>query len=141
MNCRVVSRISHLFLSVAMIMLMGLRVVPHHHYKCGNAELLSLETVHFGFGECSECKHHDCGEEHGNSGEQCRDATLLYYRAAGNDELAVKKLPAPMLFAGLLSQVAITDVPSARQEWYDIHVFRHPSRVLSSFALRGPPVA
>ena len=137
----VMSRISHILMLVAMFMLMGMRVVPHHHSECTTIATGPLPALHFCFGECVECERHDCSEEHNNSGELCYDASLLYYRAADQDAISIKKQSSSLLFAVFLLPVRMTDVLYEKHEWYDIHVFRHSVPVYSLQVLRGPPVA
>ena len=54
----ILRKIAYTSVLMAMALLMGERIVPHHHCDesaiPGNA---SVGTIHFGYGECEECEH------------------------------------------------------------------------------------
>jgi hypothetical protein len=127
-------KISYMSVLVAIIMLMGLRAMPHHHCECGTGV---ISTVHFGFDDCA---HHGCGEEDEHTGMLCYDASLFYHRLANDDTFVAKKFCTPLQFFVLWNMPVQVAVPSMPQLWYCSEEFAPSERDISSLALRGPPV-
>ena len=131
-------KISYISVLVAIIMLMGMRVMPHHHCECSTGV---ISSVHFGFDDCDECTHHGCGEEDEHAGMLCYDASLFYHRFADDDTYIVKKFCTPLQFFVLWNMPVLADVPTMPLHWCCSGELVPPERSICSFALRGPPVA
>ena len=81
-------RISYIMVLLAMVLYVGLRIVPHHHCLCND-----VQETHVGFGECGDChhSHHDEGDasEHPHSTLQCCNG--LQFCRCSEDEILVEK--------------------------------------------------
>lgn len=81
-------RISYITVLLAMVLYVGLRIVPHHHCLCND-----VQETHVGFGECGDCHHSHHGEddasEHRHSTLQCCNA--LQFCRCSEDEILVEK--------------------------------------------------
>lgn len=131
-------KISYLFMLVAISMLMGVRVMPHHHCGCSTADVAS---IHFGITGCDKCEHHGCDEEEEHSGKLCYDASLFCFRPAGDDTFVAKKPFSPIQFIALPDISALADMPAVKPQWSEFWEHTPPEREFSTLALRGPPAA
>lgn len=125
----------------AFIMLVGARVVPHHH--CGGASLSGGTAVatHFGYGVCEECSHSRCCGGHEHDSSRCCDDTEYYSRQAGDEEeLCLKTfVQQPLCIASLPSvQFCNLFVKSPVRLFYNLKI---PDRGVTFVPLRAPPVA
>lgn len=86
-------KIAYFAVLMAFVLLMGERSVPHHH--CGEGLACcnhQAGAIHFGYGECEECGHGECGHSHeGTDGGICCSESLLYFRMPGSDTQVEKK--------------------------------------------------
>ena len=131
-------KIAYILVLMAFAVLMGERVVPHHH--CGEGFLCGTETaeIHFGYGECG---HSHCDDGHSHDEERCCDE-VEYYSRPSDDETDVCKailVHHPVYFA-LLSQSSQCPVGGAVLV-ENCYILKIPDRGVSSASLRAPPVA
>lgn len=84
----ILRKIAYMLVLIAMVLLMGEMLVPHHHCVEMTAGV-GVESVHFGYGDCKECD--GCESEHSHSGDSCCDDTQLYFRSVGEDSHLDKK--------------------------------------------------
>ncbi|MBR3915506.1 MAG: hypothetical protein IKJ49_00030 [Bacteroidaceae bacterium] len=131
-------KISYMLMLMAISMLMGMRVMPHHHCGCSTADVAS---IHFGITECDKCEHHGCDEEEEHSGRLCYDASLFYFRLASDDTFVAKKSIFPIQLIALLNISALADMPAVKLQWSEFREHTPPEQELSTLALRGPPAA
>lgn len=128
---------AYLVVLMAMILLMGERLVPHHH--CGEGSHVT-ETIHFGFGECHECEHAHTEDDHAHSEEQCCDDSQPLFRIADGDSNPVKKVLEPCDDSFILPEPQL--LASHTFSSFSCHCrFKIPDRSAPYTALRAPPVA
>lgn len=134
-------KISYSVMLVATLLLMGVRLIPHHHCECIPDTIAHTRPIHFGLEDCDDCQNHGCSDRHGHSGKICHDASLFYNRVADDITFVAKKALQLPLYGDISVSSGISDMPVVRFEWYDIHAFKYYERYFSLHALRGPPAA
>lgn len=123
---------------MAMILLMGERIVPHHH--CGEGASVA-GAVHFGYGECSECEHMHHGHSHTHTEEHCCDDSEYYSRQSSNEtEFGKKFLPQPLVCLAVVLLLPIQQ-PQRASLYSDSYILKIPDRGVCCPSLRAPPVA
>ena len=128
---------------VAFAVLMGERIVPHHHcgedLPAGNV----VAVTHFGYGECGECEHAHGADGHGHEHdeEQCCGDTEFYTRQSDNGPDLIKKaLLQPLISIAVPSLLSASPQYSNSDEEF-LYILRIPDRGTMSASLRAPPVA
>ncbi len=135
-------RISFLFVLTAVILLVGVRSMPHHH---GCVTLSSGEVVavtHFGYGHCDDCEHSHCSDTHthDHEREQCCDDTEYYSRL--NDkgpELGKKSFVQPLVCIAV-PQFVLAPQPGNASLGGSFYILKIPDRGVTFSPLRAPPV-
>ena len=128
---------------MAMMLLMGERLVPHHHCEgCSVSYGSVAETIHFGFGECEECEHAHCGHSHDHTDGDCCDGSQQYFRIADNNVQLDKKPVVPLYSLYLLQPELQLQSPGHTRSYNTFHYrLRIPDVTVLHAALRAPPVA
>ena len=129
---------AYLFLLVAMTLLLGEKVVPHHHCVGVWAECCAdIESVHFGYGDCEDCDGHDAGHAHDE--EHCCEDTPLYLRASGSD-VHVEKRYLVSNDSFIIPQQPVLPVSDAVADCILLWHLKSPDIRVPYHALRAPPV-
>ena len=129
---------AYLFLLVAMTLLLGEKVVPHHHCVGVWAECCAdIESVHFGYGDCEDCDGHDAGHAHDE--EHCCEDTPLYLRASGSD-VHVEKRYLVSNDSFIIPQQPVLPVNDAVADCILLWHLKIPDVRVPYHALRAPPV-
>ena len=129
---------AYLFLLVAMTLLLGEKVVPHHHCVGVWAECcVDIESVHFGYGDCEDCDGHDAGHAHDE--EHCCEDTPLYLRASGSD-VHVEKRYLVSNDSFIIPQQPVLPVSDAVADCILLWHLKIPDIRVPYHALRAPPV-
>ena len=129
---------AYLFLLVAMTLLLGEKVVPHHHCVGVWAECCAdIEGVHFGYGDCEDCDGHDAGHAHDE--EHCCEDTPLYLRASGSD-VHVEKRYLVSNDSFIIPQQPVLPVSDAVADCILLWHLKIPDIRVPYHALRAPPV-
>lgn len=132
-------KIAYLLVLMAMVLLMGERLVPHHHcVELHSGCCTGVENVHFGYGDCEECAGNGAGHSH--SEEHCCDDTQLYLRVSGADIHFEKKYIS--LNSGfLLPEQILLPVDDSCVPYFFLWHLKIPDVAVLHSALRAPPVA
>lgn len=129
---------AYLFLFVAMTLLLGEKVVPHHHCVGVWAECCAdIGSVHFGYGDCEDCDGHDAGHAHDE--EHCCEDTPLYLRASGSD-VHVEKRYLVSNDSFIIPQQPVLPVSDAVADCILLWHLKIPDVRVPYHALRAPPV-
>lgn len=129
---------AYLFLLVAMTLLLGEKVVPHHHCVGVWAECCAdIGSVHFGYGDCEDCDGHDAGHAHDE--EHCCEDTPLYLRASGSD-VHVEKRYLVSNDSFIIPQQPVLPVSDAVADCILLWHLKIPDIRVTYHALRAPPV-
>ena len=129
---------AYLVLLVAMTLLLGEKVVPHHHCVGVWAECSAdIESVHFGYGDCEDCDGHDAGHAHDE--EHCCEDTPLYLRASGSD-VHVEKRYLVSNDSFIIPQQPVLPVNDAVADCILLWHLKIPDVRVPYHALRAPPV-
>ena len=129
---------AYLFLLVAMTLLLGEKVVPHHHCVGVWAECCAdIGSVHFGYGDCEDCDGHDAGHAHDE--EHCCEDTPLYLRASGSD-VHVEKRYLVSNDSFIIPQQPVLPVNDAVADCILLWHLKIPDVRVPYHALRAPPV-
>ena len=129
---------AYLVLLVAMTLLLGEKVVPHHHCVGVWAECCAdIDNVHFGYGDCDDCDGHDAGHAHDE--EQCCEDTPLYLRASGND-VHVEKRYLVSNDNFIIPQQPLLPVSDTVADCLFLWHLKIPDVSVPCYALRAPPV-
>ena len=129
---------AYLFLFVAMTLLLGEKVVPHHHCVGVWAECCAdIGSVHFGYGDCEDCDGHDAGHAHDE--EHCCEDTPLYLRASGSD-VHVEKRYLVSNDSFIIPQQPVLPVNDAVADCILLWHLKIPDVRVPYHALRAPPV-
>lgn len=129
---------AYLFLLVAMTLLLGEKVVPHHHCVGVWAECCAdIGSVHFGYGDCEDCDGHDAGHAHDE--EHCCEDTPLYLRASGSD-VHVEKRYLVSNDSFIIPQQPVLPVSDAVADCILLWHLKIPDIRVPYHALRAPPV-
>ena len=129
---------AYLFLLVAMTLLLGEKVVPHHHCVGVWAECCAdIGSVHFGYGDCEDCDGHDAGHAHDE--EHCCEDTPLYLRASGSD-VHVEKRYLVSNDSFIIPQQPVLPVSDAVAYCILLWHLKIPDIRVPYHALRAPPV-
>ena len=129
---------AYLFLLVAMTLLLGEKVVPHHHCVGVWAECCAdIGSVHFGYGDCEDCDGHDAGHAHDE--EHCCEDTPLYLRASGSD-VHVEKRYLVSNDSFIIPQQPVLPVNDAVADCILLWHLKIPDIRVPYHALRAPPV-
>lgn len=129
---------AYLFLLVAMTLLLGEKVVPHHHCVGVWAECCAdIGSVHFGYGDCEDCDGHDAGHAHDE--EHCCEDTPLYLRASGSD-VHVEKRYLVSNDSFIIPQQPVLPVSDAVADCILLWHLKIPDVRVPYHALRAPPV-
>ena len=139
---KILRKIAYMSVLMAMTLLMGERIVPHHH--CDESAIsgyASAGTIHFGYGECEECEHRHCGDDHTHSEEKCCDDSQLLFRIAENGNDLIKKVITFNSSCFILFEQS--PLPTAHQHgFYSCYCrLKIPDTGAPYTALRAPPVA
>lgn len=135
-------KIAYFVVLIAMVLLVGERSVPHHH--CGEGTVCCTHqpaAIHFGYGECEECEHGNCGHGHNSTEEHCCDDSLLYFRMPGNDTQVEKKYVAFNVSCFLVPEETLSHavhVCSNHQCFLRLVI---PDIGIPNKSLRAPPIA
>lgn len=126
---------------MAFVVLMGEKVVPHHH--CG--EVLPsgkvMAVTHFGYGECGDCEHSHGDGHHDHDKEQCCDDTEYYSRQVDHGVELSKKLFAQPLISFAVPQLRFDALLQGNSPRGDFYILKIPDRGVRCNSLRAPPVA
>lgn len=139
---RLFLRTAYLVVLMAMTLLMGERIVPHHH--CAESPLYgsaAVGIIHFGYGECEECSHHHCDHGHSHSEEKCCDESQLLFRIAEDGNDLLKKV---ITFSGscfILCEQSLLPTVNAGCYISCYSQQKIPDTGAPYTALRAPPVA
>ena len=129
---------AYLVLLVAMTLLLGEKVVPHHHCVGVWAECCAdIGSVHFGYGDCEDCDGHDAGHAHDE--EHCCEDTPLYLRASGSD-VHVEKRYLVSNDSFIIPQQPVLPVSDAVADCILLWHLKIPDVRVPYHALRAPPV-
>ena len=128
---------------MAFILLMGERVVPHHHCSGVSHSGKTLSYTHFGYGECDECGHsHGCdGHGHKHDEEQCCDGSEYYSRQGDNGTELCKKFPVQPLVCFAVPSLVPSSPQNENSKKETLYILKIPDRGVMSASLRAPPVA
>ena len=132
-------KIAYLLVLVAMVLLMGEKIVPHHHcVELHTGCCTGVERVHFGYGDCEECACEGAGHSHGE--ERCCDDTQLYLRVQGADVHFEKKY---ISFNNgfILPEQIVLSVEDSRVPYISFWHLKIPDVWVPYTGLRAPPVA
>ena len=139
---RGLDKISYMVVLMAMIMFMGLRIVPHHH--CVISDGAPQRTMHIGFGECEGCGHGHADDEHDSdhqhSGKHCLNDSQFFIRLYDDDVLIVKKA-LNLQPAIVVQKMAICFLGQNADSFSTCDTKPPQSRSVQFRALRAPPVA
>ena len=132
-------KIAYLLVLVAMVLLMGEKIVPHHHCVELHAGCCTgVESIHFGYGDCEECAGEGSGHSHGE--ERCCDDTQLYLRVPGADVHFEKKY---ISFNNgfILPEQIVLSVEDSHVPYICLWHLKIPDVWVPYTGLRAPPVA
>lgn len=134
-------KVSRVLLLVSVLLLVALRVAPHHHCSENCGMSVALSSVHFGFEDCGGCSHgHGDGREDEHPAVLCYDASLFYFRSTDADSFSER-----IIQPSLPGYMAILDseVPEnhlSRNFFADGVVPDIPDVMSVTSAMRAPPV-
>ena len=132
-------KIAYLLVLVAMVLLMGEKIVPHHHcVELHSGCCTGVERVHFGYGDCEECAGEGSGHSHGE--ERCCDDTQLYLRVPGADVHFEKKYIS-FNNSFILPEQIVLSVEDSRVPYICLWHLKIPDVWVPNTGLRAPPVA
>ena len=132
-------KIAYLLVLVAMVLLMGEKIVPHHHcVELHSGCCTGVESIHFGYGDCEECAGEGSGHSHGE--ERCCDDTQLYLRVPGADVHFEKKYIS-FNNSFILSEQIVLSVEDSRVPYICLWHLKIPDVWVPHTGLRAPPIA
>ena len=132
-------KIAYLLVLVAMVLLMGEKIVPHHHcVELHSGCCTGVESIHFGYGDCEECAGEGSGHSHGE--ERCCDDTQLYLRVPGADVHFEKKYIS-FNNSFILPEQIVLSVEDSHVPYICLWHLKIPDVWVPNTGLRAPPVA
>ncbi len=132
-------KIAYLLVLVAMVLLMGEKIVPHHHcVELHSGCCTGVESIHFGYGDCEECAGEGSGHSHGE--ERCCDDTQLYLRVPGADVHFEKKYIS-FNNSFILPEQIVLSVEDSHVPYICLWHLKIPDVWVPHTGLRAPPIA
>ena len=132
---RAMRTISCSLVLTAIVILLSIKILPHHHHALHLPESLScVATIHIGVEEC------DNATDHHSHDSECPDSDI-FYTACPDDEFEQSKSyiscePSPFDVAECITMLFVPEEGNIRQHY---KIPKIPDRQERTVALRAPP--